>query len=45
VSVKPILMDAEGNTSLDGYSRNGEIATIKMVNMNRQIGYITPRAA
>lgn len=44
VSVKPVLMDAEGNTSLDGYSRNGEIATIKMVNTNRLIGYITPRA-
>ena len=45
MSVKPILMDAEGNTSLDGYSRNGEIATIKMVNVNRLIGYVMPRAA
>lgn len=45
VSLTPIRMDAEGNTSLAGFSRNGEIATIKQVDTSRVIGYVTPRKA
>jgi hypothetical protein len=44
-SIEPIKMDFEGNTSGAGYARNGELATIKPVDGDRLIGYVTPRAA
>lgn len=45
VSIKPILMDFEGNTSLTGFSREGELTELKPVNTDRLIGYVIPRAA
>jgi hypothetical protein len=42
VSITPILMDIEGNTSLAGYGRNGEMAGIKPVDRERLIGYVAP---
>jgi len=44
-SIVPIKMDFEGNTSGAGFSRNGELATLKTVDLTRVIGYVTPRAA
>ena len=44
-SVFPVTMDFEGNTSGAGFSRNGELATLKVVDAERVIGYIIPRAA
>jgi hypothetical protein len=45
-SIKPILMDFEGNTSLAGSAdRNGELATIKPVVTKSVLGYVVPRAA
>lgn len=41
-SVHPILMDFEGNTSGAGFARNGEIATVKVVDVDRVIGYVSP---
>ena len=32
----------EGNTTLDGYSRNGEVVTLKSVRMDRLLGYVYP---
>jgi hypothetical protein len=43
-SITPVLMDFEGNTSGGGYDRNGELATLKVVNTDRLIGYVLPRA-
>lgn len=43
-SVTPLRMDFEGNTSISGTSRNGEIYTLKQVDLTRVIGYVTPRA-
>ena len=42
LSVAPILMDLEGNTSLTGFSREGELTALKPVNTDRLIGYIWP---
>lgn len=42
VSIAPILMDVEGNTTVEGYGRNGEMAGIKPVNRERLIGYVAP---
>lgn len=44
-SITPVLMDFEGNTSGGGFSRNGELATLKVVDTARLIGYVLPRAA
>lgn len=44
-SITPVKMDFQGNTSGAGYSRNGELATLKQVDGDRLIGYVTPRAA
>lgn len=44
-SVTPLLMDFEGNTSVNGFSRNGELATLKQVDTAALIGYVLPRAA
>jgi len=35
-------MDIEGNTSGAGFDRNGELATIKVVDTSRIIGYVSP---
>lgn len=43
-SITPVQMDFEGNTSGAGYSRNGELATLKVVDTDRLIGYVMPRA-
>jgi hypothetical protein len=41
-SIKPFLMDFQGNTSGAGYERNGELATLKSVDVDRLIGYVCP---
>jgi hypothetical protein len=43
VSTDPILMDFEGNTSLAGFGRNGELATLKPVNLRLVLGYVSPQ--
>lgn len=43
VSIAPILMDFEGNTSETGFSREGELTGLKRVNTDRLIGYVHPR--
>lgn len=43
VSLSPILMNIEGNTSEAGYSREGEMTGLKRVNTDRLIGYVHPR--
>ena len=43
VSVKPVALDIEGNTSGAGFDRNGELATIKLIDTSRVIGYVSPR--
>lgn len=42
VSVKPILMDFEGNTSLTGFSREGELTGLKQIDTSQLIGYVSP---
>lgn len=42
VSTAPIIMDIEGNTSVAGYGRNGEMAGMKPVDHERLIGYVSP---
>lgn len=42
VSLAPILMDLEGNTSETGFSREGELTDLKRVNAERLIGYVSP---
>jgi hypothetical protein len=42
VSLTPILMDIEGNTSETGFSREGELTELKRVNTDRLIGYVSP---
>lgn len=41
-SIHPIMLDFEGNTSGAGFSRNGELATIKVVDVDSVIGYVSP---
>lgn len=41
-SIHPIMMDFEGNTSGAGFSRNGELATLKVVDVDRVVGYVSP---
>jgi hypothetical protein len=41
-SIHPFLMDFQGNTSGAGFSRNGELATLKSVDTDRLIGYVSP---
>jgi hypothetical protein len=40
MSVVPVLMDAQGNTSQVGVSRNGELAAIKPVDTRFVLGYV-----
>ena len=42
VRLDPSLFSVEGNTTLDGYSRNGELVTLKAVNAKRLLGFIHP---
>lgn len=42
VSKFPIVMDLEGNTSLEGFTRNGELTGLKQVAQGRLIGYVSP---
>jgi hypothetical protein len=42
VSIAPILMDLEGNTSEAGFSREGELTGLKRVDTDRLIGYVAP---
>ena len=37
-----VVFAVEGNTSLDGYSRNGELVTGKLVRLSLVIGYVHP---
>lgn len=37
-----VVFDIEGNTSLDGYSRNGELVTGKLVRLDWLLGYVHP---
>lgn len=40
--VAPKPLSVEGNTTLDGYSRNGEVVTLKAVALPRVYGYVLP---
>jgi hypothetical protein len=42
VATSPVLLDLEGNTSLSGYSRNGELTGLKPVDLERLLGYVSP---
>lgn len=42
VRVDPLLLSVEGNTSIDGTSRNGVAVDLKLVNTPRVIGYVSP---
>lgn len=42
VSLEPIVLNFEGNTSLAGYSRNGELTGLKPVNLENLLGYVSP---
>ena len=42
VSTTPLITDLEGNTSLAGFSTNGELTTLKLVNAAELIGYVSP---
>jgi hypothetical protein len=42
VSTSPLITDLEGNTSLAGFSTNGELTTLKLVNAGELIGYVSP---
>lgn len=41
-SVTPLLLDFEGNTSVESFGRNGEMTAVKLVNVERLIGYVYP---
>ena len=44
-SIRPLLYDFEGNTAdarSERFTRNGELATLKPVNVDRVIGYVSP---
>jgi hypothetical protein len=45
VRVIPLLLAVEGNTTLDGFSRNGVAVDLKLVNTDRVLGYVYPAAA
>jgi hypothetical protein len=42
VRVYPLLLSVEGNTTIEGFSRNGVAVDLKMVNKARVLGYIDP---
>lgn len=42
VSLVPLVMDFEGNTSITGYSRQGELTGLKVVDATRLIGFVSP---
>lgn len=41
MALKPMVMAAEGNTSMDGVSRNGELTAIKPVRTQFLLGYVS----
>jgi len=45
VRVEPLLLSVEGNTSLEGYSRNGVAVDLKLVNQARVLGYVRAQEA
>ncbi|MDP3401943.1 MAG: hypothetical protein Q8R97_12565 [Brevundimonas sp.] len=45
VRVTPLLLSVEGNTSFDGFSRNGVAVDLKFVRTERVLGYVCPEAA
>jgi hypothetical protein len=45
VRVDPLLLAVEGNTSLDGDSRNGVAVDLKLAHPERVLGYVRPEAA
>jgi hypothetical protein len=42
VALAPLLMDLEGNTSLTGFSREGWLTDLKVVNASRLVGFVSP---
>ncbi len=42
VSIVPLLLDFEGNTTGAGFSREGEMTAMKPVDTDRLIGYVSP---
>jgi hypothetical protein len=40
-----MLCSVEGNTSMDGFDRNGWVVAVKKVNLKRVLGYIAPSPA
>jgi hypothetical protein len=42
VRVSPLLLSVEGNTTLEGFGRNGVAVDLKLVNRPRVLGYIDP---
>lgn len=42
VAISPALLSLEGNTALAGYSRNGELTAMKLIDTARLIGYVSP---
>lgn len=45
VRLSPAVLSIEGNTTLDGYSRNGELVTLKAVRNARVLGYAHPEVS
>lgn len=43
VRTEPYLLSVEGNTTVSGFSRNGEFVALKAVDKTRVLGYIAPR--
>jgi hypothetical protein len=41
-ALKPLLLDFEGNTSLSGFSTEGELTGLKPINAAELIGYVSP---
>lgn len=42
VRVQPLLLSVEGNTTLEGFGRNGVAVDLKLVQTDRVLGYIDP---
>lgn len=42
VRTSPLILSVGGNTTIDGFTTNGELCTLKVVAQNRVLGYIKP---
>lgn len=42
VRTHPLLLSVGGNTTIDGFTTNGELCTLKVVATTRVLGYIKP---